>query len=198
MLKLIIYLTIAPTIAATLLGGCHGFAKKPNWSHLHDVPPRVLTGFEAAFTGHWSLVALGFTSCPDICPATMADLKRLTTLMGPNEATVRLVFLSIDPKRDSPLKLQNYANFYSPLLTTMRYEEPALQKLVTLMGGGYGQDPKSGTLFHSNLWFLINPDAQWVGYYKPEDVASGKVASDLQQMLGTTPPTAATRTLQSH
>jgi protein SCO1/2 len=57
---------------------------------------------EAALRGHWSVVFFGYTSCPDICPGTLQNLAAVKDRLGPKGKTLRIVFISVDPARDTP------------------------------------------------------------------------------------------------
>jgi protein SCO1 len=64
--------------------------------------------------GHWTLVFLGFTHCPDICPTTLAELaqaqKRWSDL--PDGVRPRVLFVSVDPERDTPDRIGEYAHAF--------------------------------------------------------------------------------------
>ena len=66
--------------------------------------------------GRWTLLFLGFTHCPDVCPTTLADLSRVQKLMAdlPEAQRPRILFVSADPERDSAQATTDYARFFSP------------------------------------------------------------------------------------
>lgn len=60
------------------------------------------------------LVFFGYTSCPDVCPTTMAELKTALDRIGPEKADqVQVVFITVDPQRDDPQRVQEYANHFN-------------------------------------------------------------------------------------
>lgn len=63
--------------------------------------------------GHWSLVFVGYTYCPDICPTTLAELTSIYPELQkiPTDFPIQVVLLSVDPKRDTPERLNEYINF---------------------------------------------------------------------------------------
>lgn len=66
-----------------------------------------------ALRGRWHLLFFGFTSCPDICPTTLADMRRLLAELPPEQrANVQLVLVTADPARDSPAQLKDYLSYY--------------------------------------------------------------------------------------
>lgn len=58
--------------------------------------------------GKWSLIFFGFTYCPDYCPTTLAFLQALRTELGPRGEELQMVFVSIDPERDTPQAMKDY------------------------------------------------------------------------------------------
>ena len=60
------------------------------------------------------LLFFGYTSCPDVCPTTMAELKTALDQTGPEKADqVQVVFVTVDPQRDTPQRVQEYANHFN-------------------------------------------------------------------------------------
>jgi protein SCO1/2 len=63
------------------------------------------------------LLFFGYTSCPDVCPTTLAEMKQVMDLLRDDAQHVQVVFISVDPERDDPEKIQSYANhFHSSFL----------------------------------------------------------------------------------
>lgn len=67
---------------------------------------------EADFRGKTVLMFFGYASCPDICPTTMAQLSQVMTELGAEADKVRILFVSVDPHRDTPEILQSYVNAF--------------------------------------------------------------------------------------
>jgi protein SCO1 len=81
--------------------------------HLPDLDFRLtadtgqpVTG--ASFHGYTTLAYFGYTHCPDICPETMARLMQVMSKLGPDAKNVRILFISVDPARDTPAALHSY------------------------------------------------------------------------------------------
>jgi protein SCO1/2 len=64
--------------------------------------------------GNVVVLAFGYTSCPDVCPTTLADFKRIKQLLGNQADRVRFVFITVDPERDSPERLGKYMAAFEP------------------------------------------------------------------------------------
>jgi protein SCO1/2 len=64
--------------------------------------------------GSVALVFFGFTSCPDVCPTTLSDLHRANEELGGAADQVKVVFVTVDPERDTPEKIQKYVSIFDP------------------------------------------------------------------------------------
>jgi protein SCO1/2 len=62
--------------------------------------------------GRLTLLFFGYTSCPDVCPTTLAELRQVMEDMGPKADSVQVVFVSVDPRRDTPEKIQAYVDHF--------------------------------------------------------------------------------------
>jgi protein SCO1 len=138
----------------------------------------------ASLRGHPSLVFFGFTHCPDVCPTTLAMLARVlraTPLPG-----LRLVFVSVDPQRDTPPVIATYLHAFSADFIGVTGAAPALEPLyrslsvaaqrVDLPDGGYTMD-------HSANIYLLDPQGRFVAVFTPPFAAAG-IAADLRSVQG--------------
>ncbi|WP_407672003.1 SCO family protein [Paraburkholderia acidisoli] len=66
----------------------------------------------ASFRGKTALVYFGYTHCPDVCPETMARLMSVLAKLGPDAQDVRILFISVDPARDTPAALHAYVGAF--------------------------------------------------------------------------------------
>lgn len=79
-----------------------------------------------------SVVALffGYTHCPDVCPTTMADLAKVIKLMGPDGNRVQVLFVTLDPERDSAEVLSKYVPSFNHGFIGLRGDEAATRKIA--------------------------------------------------------------------
>lgn len=145
------------------------------------------------FKQHWSLLFVGYTFCPDICPTTLAELKGIYPQLQEINSTapIQVVFLSVDPKRDNTARLNEYIQFFHPDFTAVSGKHDQLFPLVRAMGMMYSisesTDNPNYLVDHSSSVILINPLAQVIGRFKPE-FAVGKLAvSEGQKILSDLP-----------
>ncbi len=66
------------------------------------------------FHGKVVLLYFGYTYCPDVCPITLSAIKRALSEMGEQAEQVQLVFITVDPQRDSPKRMNEYVHFFNP------------------------------------------------------------------------------------
>lgn len=119
---------------------------------------------ETRFQGKWSFLFFGFTNCPDICPTTMLVMKSVWNKL-PEEArktpAPQMVFVSVDPQRDTLDKLQKYVTYYHPDFLGVTGELDQLDVLTRQIGVLYGfEDPGADgnyTVNHSSQIVLIDP-----------------------------------------
>lgn len=121
--------------------------------------------------GRWTLAFFGFTSCPDICPPTLATLAKMYRELKPKEkADLQLLFVSVDPARDTPQVLTRYlAGFHADFLGVTG--EPArLRKLALEWQSGFepaAPGAANDQLEHSGNLVLINPQGEMHAFLRP-------------------------------
>ncbi|MBP6533713.1 MAG: SCO family protein [Arenimonas sp.] len=121
--------------------------------------------------GSWTLVFVGFTHCPDICPTTLTEMAQAQAIWAesdlPNKP--KLLFLSIDPERDSPEALAEFAAFFNKDTLTATAQEPQLGEFTRALGLVYMKVPQGDTytMDHSATLVLLNPNAEFAGIIRP-------------------------------
>jgi protein SCO1/2 len=75
---------------------------------------------QADFAGKTTLLYFGYTNCPDVCPATLYNVDRILRLLGPKAANIRLIFVTVDPDRDTPATLSQYTSLFGPNIIGLR------------------------------------------------------------------------------
>ena len=138
-------------------------------------PPRALAAFTLYDThghafglpqlrGRWSFVYFGYTHCTDVCPATLATLKRLHRLVGGKSHDIQYVFVSVDPQHDTPRVLARYLGRFNRGFVGVTGNNRELGSIARQMGVYYKpRSRKAGTSYavdHSDEIFLIDPTAR--------------------------------------
>ncbi len=138
---------------------------------------------KAMLNKHWTVVFLGFTHCPDICPTTLGGLSKAQKVWEalPSETKPRVLFVSVDPERDTPKAIAEYAAFFHKDTLTATAKEPALTEFVQSLALVYAKMPlKNGdyTMDHSATMVVLNPQGNEVGIIRPPFMPQ-KIAADL-------------------
>jgi protein SCO1/2 len=145
--------------------------------------PRPLTAFELTGTdgkpfgldrlkGHWSFLAIGYTSCPDVCPTTLANFKTIAKHTATLPSPPQFVFISVDPGRDTPKKLAHFLDYFDPAFLGATGPDPALHKLTGQLGLPYAKvqtkDSALGYVMdHSATVMLIDPQGRLTAMFSP-------------------------------
>lgn len=141
--------------------------------------------------GRWTVVFLGFTHCPDVCPTTLTEMSQAQKAWDalPAERRPRLLFVSVDPDRDTPEKTGEYAAYFHPDTLAATAPEPALQEFATALGMVYMKVPLEDgdyTMDHSSALVLVDPQGRQAGLIRPPLVPAD-IAADLA-LLATEAP----------
>ena len=140
--------------------------------------------------GRWSLLFAGFTHCPDVCPTTLGVMKAVGQRLPADAAALQMIFLSVDPERNTPETLKRYVGYFSPTLLGITGESVQLDRLTASLGLAYMKVPGTSatdySVDHSAALALINPDAQVTAYFQPPHLAE-TLAADLARLIGTAP-----------
>ena len=131
--------------------------------------------------GQWSLIFFGYTSCPDICPTTMAILGQVTTLM--QEQTLRpprVLLVSLDPQRDDAEKLGRYVSYFGANMLGVTGEAQQLDKLTGQIGAMYerGVPDEQGRydIAHTSSVFVVDPRGRLYAVLSPPHQAAAMVS----------------------
>ena len=136
--------------------------------------------------GKWSLLFFGYTFCPDICPATLAQLRQLQGML-PAEAKdkLRVVLVTVDPHRDTPEQLKKYLGFFDPAFLGLTGSQEDLQKLAAAVSIPYipaDTSKENYTVDHSGNLVLIGPDGTQRGFIRAP-VHNDTLAAQLPSLL---------------
>ena len=140
--------------------------------------PFTLTGTDgkpfasSRLNGKPAAIFFGFTHCPDVCPTTIARLARLRRQLGQGDDPLSIVFVSVDPERDTPSEVGSYLTLYqTPVIgltgTPTQVEQVKKQfgvysRKVEQPGGGYSVD-------HTASVMLLDRNGQFVATLSPEE-----------------------------
>ncbi|MET1023486.1 MAG: SCO family protein [Pseudoxanthomonas sp.] len=127
--------------------------------------------------GHWTLVFLGFTYCPDVCPTTLAQLAQAQKQWSGLSDTLRprVLFVSVDPERDTPMKVGEYAHAFHKDSLAATADIPTLEAFATSLmlvfgkapGEHFKENPQDYSMDHSAQIVVLDPQARLAGLIQP-------------------------------
>ena len=124
--------------------------------------------------GKWTLLFIGYTYCPDICPTTLADLDRVyPSLINDQNTTTQVVFISVDPNRDKAEQLADYVSYFNKNFIGVTGTHEKLWPFVTELGLIYslveeGEIDEFYLVDHSASIVLVNPAGEFHATFKSE------------------------------
>jgi protein SCO1 len=140
----------------------------------------------ATYRGKAVLLFFGYTHCPDVCPTTLARLSAAIGALPAHRDEVRVLFVTVDPKRDSAALLGNYARAFGPWVTGLRGSAPQLDALTRRYRVSYalGEPDASGNyeVTHSGGVFVFDRGGRARLLARPDDPAPA-ITADLQRLL---------------
>jgi protein SCO1/2 len=152
---------------------------------LQDGAGRTVT--DRAFRGRWMLVYFGYTHCPDACPTTLNDLATaLATLPPASRARLAVVFITVDPDRDTPRLTAEYARAFDPGFVGLSGSSAAVAAAerayhvyaarVPLKGGDYA-------MAHSSVIYVMDPRGRFAGVL-PDNLPPHELAARIVRLIG--------------
>jgi protein SCO1/2 len=140
----------------------------------------------ADFRGKAVALFFGYTHCPDVCPTTLSDMANAVKLLGPDGQRVQVIFVTVDPKRDTPELLRNYVPAFNPAFLGLYGDAPATAKVTKdfkiYAAERPGKTPESYTVDHSAQTLVFDTRGK-LRLMFPYGTPSDKIASDLKILL---------------
>ena len=140
-----------------------------------------------ALEGKWTFMYFGYTFCPDACPTTLVELNRVAKLLagtGP-DADTQFVFVSVDPRRDTPERLAEYVPYFNRDFIGVTGSDDALRALTGELGVIYvfpeGTQGDTYPVDHSSNVLLLNPDGRLHAVFTAPQKAQ-EVAGDFRKI----------------
>ncbi|MBK3757339.1 SCO family protein [Stutzerimonas frequens] len=120
--------------------------------------------------GRWHILFFGFTACPDICPTTLSDMRRLFgQLPSDTRERLQLVLITADPARDTPQQLKTYLDYYRAGFSGLTGEMEQLQQLSRALGLPFvpaNETQGDYSVSHSGNLALVGPDGTLRGHIR--------------------------------
>lgn len=205
-----LYLLVSLTLLITLGVGCQT-STSYTYQGTYLEPPITVPDFDLLDTtgetfqlvdvsGDIVLVFFGYANCPDVCPLTLAEVKQVLTNLDKGQARIQLVFVSVDPERDTPDALSTYLaafdqrfigltdSFEKVEIVMKGYGITASKDGAEMTEHGHSMDttamsnPVAYTVTHSGRLFLLNPAGEMILQY-PLGFTAQALQSDLAHLI---------------
>jgi len=184
-----------------MLGGCSqgGGEAQPTSTPLPGTvldPPRDVADFTlTAHTGEPMklsdlrgksvLIFFGYTHCPDVCPLTLAEFKKVKTELGSSAGQVAFVFISVDGERDTPERLTQYVTAFDPDFIGLTGDDSTLRTISRDFGVFFQRQNSNDTNYlvdHTASSFVVDPDGRLHIVY-PFDTDPAIIAQGIRKLL---------------
>ncbi|MEF2522815.1 SCO family protein [Vibrio mimicus] len=147
---------------------------------------------EKSWPRQYLFIAVGYTSCPEICPTTALDMAGVMNRLGDKADKVTPLFISIDPNRDTAENLAQYVQYFHPKLTGLVGDETQTKAAAKSLRATYGYSrdgkpvypplPALYEVFHSTYLYLYSPEGELLDVYGYGDGAE-KIAANMLPLL---------------
>jgi protein SCO1 len=138
------------------------------------------------YRGDLVLLYFGYTHCPDVCPTTLAALGAALGRLGADASKVKVLFVSVDPARDTSPVLKRYMSYFGPQFIGLRGDDDALRPLTRRYRVAYHRDPPDSngnyTVEHSSVVFVFDENGRARLLARESDPPDA-VAQDLQRLI---------------
>ena len=137
------------------------------------------------FRGKWMLVYFGYTHCPDACPTALQDMANARDMLAPaKQGEVALLFISIDPERDTPALMKDYVSNFAAPITALSGSQEQIAKAAReyrvyfakhATADGYDMD-------HSSIIYVMSPDGAFVTSFSHQSTPA-QIAARLNTLV---------------
>jgi protein SCO1/2 len=139
------------------------------------------------FNGKVSIIFFGFTQCPDVCPTTLTEIKEVKELLGKDKDKLQVIFITVDPDRDTQEILAQYVPSFDPSFLGLRPATPeALEQVVKgykiFVQKDYSKDGKNYTINHTAGSYVVDKEGKLRLFIKHNQGTQGLV-NDLKQLI---------------
>ncbi len=156
---------------------------------LMDTSGRTVT--DRDFRDRFQLIAFGYTYCPDVCPTTLAEMSLVMKRLGELAEQLQPIFITVDPERDTPAKLNQYTDFFHPKIIGLTGSPALVRRVADNFKVRYeryyapGADPKHYSIDHSAGMYLLGPSGKFVtkfAYATPVSQLTEKIRTIIESM----------------
>lgn len=187
---------LLPLLMALILTACHQgtpWASKDITGLMPDLDFTLTEANRNApvtakdYRGQIVMMFFGYMHCPDVCPMTLTRLRAAIDALGKDADQVRVLFVSVDPKRDNLADLKKYTEFFGPDVLGLRGEQTALRSLTKRYRVTYGYDKPDASgnyeVSHSGAVYVFDRTGKARLLMRPSD-RTVAITTDLKRLVG--------------
>lgn len=139
------------------------------------------------YQGKVVMMFFGYTSCPDTCPITLTLLKQVIEKFGKRADQVQTLFITVDPKRDTPEQMKNYLSSFHPNFIGLTGTKKEILEVAEKYGSAYMKNPTIDSesnylMFHTGYVYLIDQSGQVRAIY-PKETEVNQIVNDIKGLL---------------
>ena len=139
------------------------------------------------FRGKYMLVYFGYTFCPDVCPTTLSAMADAMDKLGTAANRVQPLFITVDPKRDTPSVVKQYAAAFGPRVQGLTGSAEEIARVTKEYRVYYaehrtGPGPNDYSMDHSSVLYLMSPNGAFLAPVRA-DQSADKMAASLQKLM---------------
>ncbi len=139
------------------------------------------------FRGRYMLVYFGYTFCPDVCPTTLNAVAGAMDRLGKKADALQPLFITVDPARDTPKVVHDYAAAFSPRIlgltgTTQQIAKVAREYRVYFATHRTSADSTDYTVDHSSILYLMGPDGRFIAPVRADETPAEMAAEITKDM----------------
>jgi protein SCO1 len=140
---------------------------------------------DADLKGKWQLVFFGYTHCPDACPTALNEISLALDRLGMKRDEVEVVFITVDPERDTPDALKSYVQSFDAPIIALTGTPDAVAQAAKAYRVFYAKHPRGDgdyDMDHSALIYVMNPEGRFTATFTPDSSADA-IAQRLEKLI---------------
>jgi protein SCO1/2 len=140
---------------------------------------------DADLKGKWQLLFFGYTHCPDTCPTALNEISLALDRLGKKRDEVEIVFITVDPERDTPEVLKSYVQSFDAGIIALTGSPDQVAQAAKAYRVYYAKHPRADggyDMDHSAVIYVMNPQGRFTATFTPDSTADA-IAERLQKLL---------------
>jgi protein SCO1 len=140
---------------------------------------------DADLKGKWHLIFFGYTHCPDACPTALNEMSLALDRLGMKRDEVGVVFITVDPERDTPDALKSYIQSFDAPIVALTGSPEAVAQAAKAYRVFYAKHPRPDgdyDMDHSAVIYVMNPEGRFTATFTPDSSADA-IVQRLQKLI---------------